>query len=71
MLNRQKGSTRTPNDRLHSALLTLKFLNAHEQNTITAERQWIVGKKKTMELIQSVYFKVILTLEWKMGNTLH
>ena len=47
-LNRQKGSTRTPNDRLHSALLTLKFLNAHEQNTITAERQWIVGKKKKL-----------------------
>ena len=38
MLNRQKGSTRTPKDRLHSALLTLNFKNANEQNTTAAER---------------------------------
>lgn len=38
MLNRQKGSTKPHKDRLHSALFTLKFLNANEQNTTAAER---------------------------------
>jgi hypothetical protein len=47
MLNRQKGSTRNPKDRLQSALLTLHVLNANEQNTTTVERHWIVEKKKT------------------------
>lgn len=44
MLNRQQGSTRTPKDRLHSALLTLNFKNANEQNITAAEKHWIVGK---------------------------
>lgn len=42
MLNRQQGSTRTPKDRLHSALFTLKFVNADEQNTTAAERHQIM-----------------------------
>jgi hypothetical protein len=68
ILNRQKGATKIPKDRLHSALLTLNFLNASEQNTTAAERHWIVGK--TTELNQPVYIKDILTSEWKMGNVL-
>ena len=68
MLNRQKGSTRTPKYRLHSALLTLNFLNANEQNTTAVERHWIV--ERTVELNQAVYIKDILTSEWKMGNVL-
>ena len=69
MLNKQKGITKTPRDRLHSALLTLNFLNASEQNTTAAERHWIVGK--TTELNQPVYIKDILTSEWKTENILH
>ena len=34
MFNRQKGSTRTPKDKLCSILLTLKFLNANEQTQL-------------------------------------
>lgn len=68
MLNRQKGATKTPRDRLHSALLTLNFLNADEQNSTAAERHWIV--EKTAELNQPAYIKDILTSEWKMGNVL-
>ena len=61
ILNRQKGSTRTPKDRLHSAFLTLNFLNANEQNTTASERHWIV--ERTIKLNQPVYVKDILTSE--------
>jgi hypothetical protein len=61
MLNRQKGSTRTPKYRLHSALLTLNFLNANEQNTTDAKRHWIV--ERTTELNLPVYIKDNLTSE--------
>lgn len=38
ILNIHKGITNTTRDRLHSALLTLQFLNANEQKTTAAER---------------------------------
>ena len=37
-LNKHKGVTKPHRDRLHSALLTLNFKNANEQNTTAAER---------------------------------
>ena len=70
MLNRQKGQQQQhPRDRLHSALLTLKILNANRQKTMAAERHWI-AEKKIAELNQPVYFKDVQTSEWKMGNVL-
>jgi hypothetical protein len=69
MLNKQRGSTRNPKDRLHSALLSLNFLNANEHNTTAAERHWAI--ERTVELNQPVYTKHILTSEWKMGIVLH
>ena len=44
MLNKQKGTTKTPRDRLHNALLTLNFLNANEEGTTAAERHWFIEK---------------------------
>jgi hypothetical protein len=61
MLNRQKGSTKTLKVRLHSASLTLNFLNVNEQNTTAAERHWIV--ERTIELNWPVYIKDVLTSE--------
>ena len=69
MLNKQKGTTKTPRDRLHNALLTLNFLNANEEGTTAAERHWII--EKTAELNQPIYFKDVLTSEWKPGYVLH
>ena len=37
--------------------------------TTAAERHWIV--EKTAELSQPVYFRDVLTSEWKSGNVLH
>ncbi|KAL6084245.1 hypothetical protein STEG23_037991, partial [Scotinomys teguina] len=68
MLNKQKGVTKTPRNRLHNALLTLNFLNANEKRTTAAERHWII--EKTAELNQPVYFKDVLTSEWKPGYVL-
>ena len=50
------GGNKKPRDRLHSALLTLKILNANRQKTMAAERHWI-AEKKIAELNQPVYFK--------------
>ena len=63
MLNKQKRITKTPSDRLHNALLTLNFLNANEKGTTAAGRHWTI--EKTAELNQPVYFKDVLTSEWK------
>ncbi|KAL6086919.1 hypothetical protein STEG23_013424, partial [Scotinomys teguina] len=68
MLNKQKGVTKTPRNRLHNALLTLNFLNANEKGTTAAERHWII--EKTAELNQPIYFKDVLTSEWKPGYVL-
>jgi hypothetical protein len=38
MLNKPEGITRTPRDGLHSASLTLKFLNVNEKVTTAVER---------------------------------
>ena len=45
MLNKQKGMITTPRNRLHNALLSLKFLNANEKGTTAVERHQIVEKK--------------------------
>ncbi|KAL6038422.1 hypothetical protein STEG23_016128, partial [Scotinomys teguina] len=68
MLNKQKGVTKTPRNRLHNALLTFNFLNANEKGTTAAERHWII--EKTAELNQPIYFKDVLTSEWKPGYVL-
>ena len=38
MLYKQKGMENTPRNRLHSALLTLNFLNTSEKGTTATER---------------------------------
>ena len=53
---------------MHNALLTLNFLNANEKGTAAAERHWIF--EKTTELNQSIYFKDVLTSEWKLRHVL-
>ena len=63
MLNKQKGMQSIPRNRLHNALLTLNFLNANEKGTTAAERHWIIVK--CSELHQLVYFKNVLTSQWK------
>ena len=68
MLNKQKGMENTPQNRLHNALLSLNFLNANKKGTKTAERHWIM--EKTSELNQPVYFKDVLTSQWKPGDVL-
>lgn len=45
MLNKQRGVSKAPKDRLHNALFTLNFLNANEQKTTAAERHWIIKKR--------------------------
>ena len=69
MPNKQKGVENTPRNRLHNALLTLNFLNTNEKGTTAAERHWII--EKSSELNQPVYFKDVLTLQWKPGDVLH
>ena len=69
MLNKQKGVIKTPRDRLHSALLTLIFLNDNEKGTTGVEKHWIT--EKSAELDQPLYFKDVLTSEWKPGDMLH
>ena len=68
MLNKQKEMENTPRNRLHNALLTLNFLNDNERGTTAAERHWII--EKTSELYQSLYFKDVLTSQWKPGDVL-
>ena len=59
----------THRNRLHNAFLTLNFLNANEKGTTAAERHWTI--ERTSELNQPVYFKDVLTSEWKPGDVLH
>ena len=68
MLKKQKGVRNAPRNRLHNVLLTLNFLNANEKGTTAAERHGIM--KKSAELNQLVYFKDVLTLQWKPGDVL-
>ena len=68
MLNRQKKIENTPRHRLHNALLTWNFLNANEKGTTVAERHSI--REKSSELNQPVYFKDVLTSQWKSGDVL-
>ena len=68
MLNKQKEMENAPRNRLHNALLILNFLNANEKGKTAAERHWII--EKTSELNKSVYFKDVLTLEWKLRDVL-
>ena len=64
MLNKQ-----APLNRLHNALLTLNFLNANEKRTKAAKIHWII--EMSSELNQHVYFKDVLTSQWKPGDVLH
>ena len=69
MLNKWKGMENTPGNTLHNALLILNFLNTNKKGTTAAERHQIIEKKS--ELNQLVYFKDVLTLEWKPGYVLN
>jgi hypothetical protein len=44
-------------------LLTLNFHNVGDQRTTAAKRHWVL--EKTEELSQPIYYKDMLTLEWK------
>ena len=68
MSNNQKGVENIPRNRLHNALLTLNFLNANEKRTTATERHWII--EKSTELNQPIYFKDVLTSQWKPGDVL-
>ena len=68
MLYKQKKETKKPRERLHSALLTLNFLNAGEKGASAAERHWVM--EKSSEINQSNYFKDVLTSAWKPGYVL-
>ena len=46
----------------------MNFLNANEKGTTAAEGHWIM--EKTSELNQPVYFKDVLTSQWKSGDVL-
>lgn len=48
MLTEEKKDTGSPRDRLHSASLTSKLLNANEQNPTATERPWIMEKPATL-----------------------
>lgn len=65
MLIKQKGRTKTPRDALNNALLTLRFLNIDEKGSGEAERHRVIGK--TLELNQSIHYKVVLPPEWKVA----
>ena len=69
MLNKQKGLENSPRNRLHYSLLTLDFLHPNEEGTTAAERHWI--REKFSELNHLVYFKDVLTSQWKSGDVLH
>ena len=60
--------TNTPRNILHNALLTLTFLNSMGKGTTAPERNRIVGK--ATELNEPIYFKDVLTSEWKPGHVL-
>ena len=53
---------------LYVALLTLNFLNANEQNGSCWD---MLDCRKTTELNHPIYFKAVLTLEWKSENVLY
>ena len=59
----------TPRNRLYNALLILNFLSANEKGTTATERHWIL--EKSAELNQPIYFKDVLTSQWKPGDVLH
>lgn len=56
-------------DRSYNDLLTLNFLNVCETGCIAAEKYQIL--ERTSELNQPIYFKNVLTSEWKSGIVLH
>ena len=58
----------TPRNWLHNALLTVNFLIANEKGRTAAERHWIMAK--SAELNQPIYFKDVLTSQWKPGDVL-
>ena len=48
--------------------MTLNFLNTNEKGTTVAERHWVI--EKSSELNQPVYFKDVLTSQWKPEDVL-
>lgn len=42
MLNKQKGMKKKLQNRFHSALLTLNFMNTNQKGTTAAGRHWII-----------------------------
>lgn len=68
MLNKHKRVENTPRNRLYNALLTLNFLHTNEIEITAGDRQWII--EKSSELNKPVYFKDVLTSQWKSGDVL-
>ena len=54
---------------IHNALLPLNIPNANEKGTKAAERHWKI--EKSAELNKPIYFKDVLTSQWKPGDVLH
>lgn len=53
---------------LYGTLLTQKFLNADEKIAASERQRLTIG---TAELSQSIYFRDVLSLEWKLKNVLN
>ena len=66
MLIKQNWRIKTQKDRL--VLLTLNFLNINVKGTTVADN-WVI--EKNVELNQPVYYKDVLTSEYKSVNVLH
>lgn len=61
-----KRKNKGPRGRLNHAPLTLDFLNINKRGPTAAKRHWIKGK--TVELNHPIYYKDVLTSEWKSAN---
>ena len=63
---KQKGMIKTPRKRWLKYLIKLNFLNSNEKWTMALQRHCII--EKISELNQPVYFKDVLTSEWKLRD---
>lgn len=61
-----KRKNKGPRGRIQCAPLTLDFLNINKRGPTAAKSHWIKGK--TVELNHPIYYKDVLTSEWKSAN---
>lgn len=62
-----KRKNKGPRGRIQCAPLTLDFLNINKRGPTATKRHWI-KEKKTVELNHPIYYKDVLTSEWKSAN---